>query len=194
MGITFLNKNEPTHGMHNRNLIVYGGLAVLIIGIFYFLSVPGGTAEDPNAPQPPPGYVVPQGAIHWHTRLKILINGEEEPIPNDLGISSGNILDRHLTGAMGISPIHTHVETGDGGEYNEDGTKLHLESSPKAKPSVLTLGYFFKIWGKQFNSTCILDKCNGPDGTVKMTVNGMPNADFDRYFMRDGDQIVITFD
>ena len=56
------------------------------------------------------------------------------------------------------------------------------------------LGNFFQIWGKQFNSNCLLDKCNGQEGTVKMVVNNHENKDFDSYLMKDGDNIEIRYE
>lgn len=177
--------------MNNRNLIVYIGFAVILIAIIYFFSNPG-IKDDPNAPKPPAGYTIPQGAIHWHSRLKIIINGEEQLIPDNVGLGAGAI-DTTIGSDMGAAPIHAH---GGEDEYNnESGRKLHMESlAPKSKIRTLTLGYFFQVWGNRFNSTCILHKCNSPDGTLTMTVNGKPNTDYENFFMRDGDRIVITFD
>ena len=126
---------------------------------------------------------VPQQPIHWHPILKIIIKGEEQFIPSGIGISIGNNIDSDISG-MRMSPTHTH--SGDG--------IIHLENNrPWQKPETLTLGYFFKVWGKNFNSSCIFDYCNVESGTLAMTVNGQPNNEFDKYMMHDKDEIVIEY-
>lgn len=126
---------------------------------------------------------IPQQPIHWHPKLKILIKGEEQLIPPGVGINVGNNIDYEISG-MRMSPTHTH---------ESDGT-IHLENNkPWLKPETLTLGYFFKVWGKNFNSSCIFEYCNGLDGTITMTVNGQPNNEFGSYIMHDRDDIVIKY-
>ena len=175
----------------DNKFFLYAVSAIIIIIAAYFLF---GQTNDSKITVPK-GYNVPDGFIHWHSRLNIMINSEEQQIPADIGITNGQVLDTHISGAA-MSPMHTHAEGSEGAtsEQNEYGRKLHMESlSPKAKPETLTVGYFFKVWEKTFNKTCIFDKCNGPNGTVKMFVNDEPNYDFDNYFMRDGDRILITY-
>ena len=129
---------------------------------------------------------IPKRPIHWNPNLKIIINGEEQVIPNDIGLGGGpgKIMDAHLSG-MSMSPTHTHEEG--------DGT-LHIENNnPSSKPETLTLGYFFKVWDKQFSETCIFEFCNDGEKKVTMTVNGKENTEFGKYVMRDKDEIVITY-
>ena len=126
---------------------------------------------------------VPQQPIHWHPKLKIIINGEEQFIPSGIGINIGNNLDNQISG-MRMSPTHTH--TGDG--------VIHMENDrPWQKPETLTLGYFFKVWGKNFNSSCIFEYCNGENEKLTMTANGKENFEFDKYMMHDKDEIIIEY-
>ena len=126
---------------------------------------------------------VPQQPIHWHPKLKIVIKGEGQFIPQGIGINIGNNIDNQISG-MRMSPTHTH---------ESDGT-IHLENNkPWQKPETLTLGYFFKVWGRNFNSSCIFEYCNNENGTLAMTVDGQTNYEFDKYFMHDKDEIVIEF-
>ena len=80
-----------------------------------------------------------------------------------------------------MHPIHTHDSTG----------MLHLEFN---EPRDVKLSEFFEIWGKRFDSQCILENCNGDQGTVKMRVDGQESTEFGNYMMRDGDQIEIVFE
>lgn len=130
-------------------------------------------------------YVFPTGEqnVHWHAVLRIFINGNEIPIPGDIGIPPG--------GDAPPTVIHTHA-----GEPNI----LHKEG-----PANIPLSSFFEAWGKTFNSTCIMDYCNGPNGTVKMSVshctdetfqtcsNPTPNYDFENYSFQSGDIIEIDY-
>ena len=166
-------------------------IAILVAG--YFMGFFGKQIVEYNGPAPPPGYVIPQGPLHWHPWLKIIVKGQEQKIPDNIGITIGKTMDLDIGSDMGAAPIHTH----DGAEDQNPnyGRKLHMESlAPYKKPISLTLGYFFDIWGKTFNDTCIFEYCNGPNEIVKMFVNDKPNTDFENYFMRDGDRILIVYD
>ena len=126
---------------------------------------------------------IPVGSMHWHPRLTIKINGDAVPIPTNIGITIGRVADKSLSG-MRMSPTHTH---------ESDGT-IHLENlNPRSKPETLTLGYFFYVWDKPFNSTCIFEYCTSK-GTLTMSVNGQENREFQNYLMHDKDEIVIEYD
>lgn len=116
-------------------------------------------------------FEAPKEAIHWHPKLTILINGEIQSIPSNIGIGSVHF------------PIHTH----------EDSTQgiLHMENNRPTKETV-TLGYFFEVWGKKFSKDCIFDYCTDK-GTLDMYVNGEENFDFEKYFMQDNDNILIEY-
>ena len=107
-------------------------------------------------------------ALHIHQTLKIIINEEEQIISPNIGIAPG---------IMRVA--HTHDATG----------TIHVEA-----PCVrdVTLGNFFNIWGKEFNSQCIFDKCTDK-GELIMTVNGVSNNEFENLVLRDRDNIVIEY-
>lgn len=109
--------------------------------------------------------------MHIHPVLRIVINGEEKIIPANIGIPSSSCM----------RPMHTHDKTG----------TIHIESK---KIRSFQLKEFFAIWGKEFNSNCILDSCSGPAGKVRMFVNENENAEFENYQMKDKDKIEIKFE
>ena len=119
------------------------------------------------------GEVVSQQGVHWDPTVKILINGEEQTIPANLGLTGGH------------NPIHTHDSSG----------LIHFEygAGPITKDQ-LTLGKFFALWGKTFNSEQILTSRSGGGGRVSMLVNGQPNTEFERYSIKDKDQIEIRYE
>jgi len=146
-----------------RNWVIFIIIIGLIgWGIFSLIS------KEPEAEQEL-SFDVPKGAIHWHPHLTIKIDGEEQFIPANIGIGSVHY------------PIHTH----------ENDAILHMENNHPTKETV-TLGYFFKVWGKTFNKDCIFDYCTDK-GTLKMFVNGKENFDFENYFMHDKDEILIEY-
>ncbi len=107
-------------------------------------------------------------ALHIHSDLKILIDGQENLIPANIGVSTGI-----------MRPLHTHDSTGE----------IHIEGPYKRD---FRIGEFFQIWGMTFNSTCIFENCTDK-GELKMLVNGQENSQFDNYVMRDNDEIRIEF-
>ena len=115
-------------------------------------------------------FEIPKGTIHWHPHLTIRIDEETIPIPQNIGITS----TIHY-------PMHTH----------DAGGTIHIENDRPTKKA-LVLGYLFEIWGKQFNKDCIFEYCTNK-GTLKMYVNGKENFDFEKYFMQDGDEILIEY-
>lgn len=122
--------------------------------------------------------------IHWHPKLKIMINGADQPVPSDIGIITGQIIDTDISG-MRMSPTHTH---------SDDGI-IHMENNcPQKKPESYTLGYFFQVWEKRFDRNCILDHCADATHRLRMLVNGKENNDFAAYRMQDGDEIEIIYE
>ncbi len=124
-----------------------------------------------NNSRPGEGDVVSKQGLHWHPELSIEIKGQKQEIPANIGIG------------LVHNPIHTHDNSG----------TIHLELDGLVKKDNIRLNQFFKIWGKQFNSNCIFEFCNGSDGAVKMFVNGQENAEFENYQMKDKDRIEIKY-
>jgi len=149
-----------------------GGIAVLtvviLVGGVFFLSR-GSSSSIPE------DQVVAQNGLHWHPKLTITISGKKQEIPANLGIGA----------------VHQNIHTHD--QDAKDGV-IHMEMQGVVVKEDIKLGNFFRTWGKEFNSTAILDKKNGSEGTVKMFVNGKENKDFENYLMRDGNNIEIRYE
>ena len=147
---------------------IFVGIILLTLAIFlggiFLFSEKGTTIPDEQ--------ILSRNGLHWHPKLTIYIKGVKQEIPEGIGLSPIE------------QPIHTHDVTG----------TIHIEFAGLVKKEDLKLGQFFKIWGKQFNSNCIFDKCNGTEGKVKMLVNGQENQEFENYPMRDGDNIEIRYE
>ncbi|MBI2049447.1 hypothetical protein HYT32_00830 [Candidatus Roizmanbacteria bacterium] len=142
-------------------------LAVLVGGVF-FLS----KTESPSVPE---SEIVERNGLHWHPKLTITIDGKKQEIPANIGIGAVH------------QKIHTHDQDA------KDGV-IHMEIQGVVAKEDTKLSNFFRIWGKEFNSTQIFDKINGADGKVKMTVNSKENTDFENYLMKDNDRIEVRYE
>ena len=132
------------------------GLAI-VAGIVWLIA---------SAPKTPEGEILSRNGFHWHPELTIYVKGEKQEIPANIGIGAVHM------------PMHTHTEDASQGV-------IHLEFQGLVKKSDVTLGQFFKAWGKDINSF----------GTnVKMTVNGQENTELGNYVMQDKDKIELRFD
>lgn len=135
--------------------IIFSVITLSIIGGFTLIVI--------KAPKVPESDIVARNGIHWHPELSIYIAGKKQVIPADIGLNPVE------------QPIHTHDATGE----------IHLEFGGVVHTSDITLGQFFRVWGKDMRSF----------GTnMKMTVNGKVNTEYENYIMHDGDKIELKFD
>jgi hypothetical protein len=122
--------------------------------------------------QPPdPNIIAPKG-LHWHADLAITIKGQSIPIPSGIGMGAVH------------ADMHTH-------KVND---QVHVEMQRPTRRDDVKLGRFFQIWGKTFTSSCILNSCNGSEGTVTLLMNGKPNTEFENYQIQDKDRIEIRYE
>lgn len=153
-----------------KKVILIGAIitVLFLVGAVFLLS----KGEDTNVSE---DQIISRKGIHWHPKLTITIKGEKQEIPADFGLGAIH------------SPIHTHAAD------NKEGI-LHMEMSGLVIRDETKLNRWFQLWGKQFNSNCIFDKCNEGDGKVLMTVNDQENKEFENFLMKDGDKIEIRYE
>lgn len=108
-------------------------------------------------------------ALHIHPIVQIEINGENYPLPENIGISQ-----------TGMRVIHTH---------EGDGT-LHIESP---YPYQFYLEDFFAIWGKRFTSECIFEYCEDQTHELSILVNGQESSLGPLTPLYDGDKVRIVY-
>ena len=133
-------------------------VSIMILTSVYYLNIPDEDTEEENEYlKSEICYYTLQGIksdYHYHFQLNITINGERIEIPTNIGFEkddSGETLFLH--------PIHTYDNSG----------KVHVETT---KDTTAKLGFFFDIWGKEFNSGKILDYSADDSHMLEMTVNG----------------------
>lgn len=129
------------------------------------------STSSPAIPGDPTLQICITGAVaeHIHPHLQIVVNGQPIVIPANIGISDSC-----------TRPIHTHDASG----------TIHVES-PVSYP--FTLHDFFLVWGQPFDSAQILRNHVDSTHTLRMTVNSIPNTQYENYVLQDGDQIVIIY-
>lgn len=159
-------------------------IAVIAIIASWLYNKPAGDADNTKR-KAQTAEIVSESGIHWHPNLAIYIKGQRQVIPANIGIGRQYASSKWYDPMMSMTDFHTHDNSG----------TLHWEvmEGPVTRDHV-TLKAFFGVWGKTFNSGQILDVKNGTDGTVKMTVNGQPNSQFENYQVRDKDQIEIRYE
>lgn len=144
---------------------------IIIIAVVGIVLLVGGSYFSKSLASKDPNTVATSG-LHWHPELEIYVHGEKQEIPQNVGLGVVH------------SPIHTH----------DDVPVLHMEFSGKVVQDDTRLGNFFQIWEKEFSSEQIFEYKNGPEGIVRMEVNGVENTEFENYRMHDGDKIVIRYE
>ncbi len=118
-----------------------------------------------TAPKIPESNIVTDKGLHWHAHLSIIVDGKEAIIPANIGVM----------GQMGANgdpmELHTHDDSG----------IIHAEFAGTVTKDQLDLGNFFHTWGKDFSKDSILGNKAGNGHTITMTVNGVPNTDYEKY-------------
>ena len=140
-----------------------------ILKLFVYIIILGfvgwGIYAIATAPKIPESEIVSKNGLHRHAHVTIKVNGKDVEIPTNIGV----------TGTMGANgepmELHTHDTSG----------VVHAEFAGIVSKDQLHIGNFFKIWGQDFSKNSILG--NKVDAThhITMTVDGVPNTDFENY-------------
>lgn len=136
-------------------LIALGATVIMITGIVWMTNARN---NDPD--------LISSSGIHWHPTLAIYVKGEKQEIPPNIGIGAVH------------QPMHTHEDDASAGV-------IHFEFQGSVKKQELTLGRFFSIWGKDFNSFGTL---------TKMTVNGTESSEREGYSIGEKDIIELWYE
>ena len=167
--------------------VLGGGLTIAAIGGLIWF-----VATRPPIPE---SEIISKKGIHWHSELTIYMKGVKQEIPANIGIGAVH------------QPIHTHDAIG----------TIHLEFQGLVRKQDITLGQFFKNWGKDMQSFGSNMRPSDERGSteasrsnmrpsdergsteasrpnVRMTVNGEENIEYENYVMHDKDIIELRFE
>jgi sulfur carrier protein ThiS len=148
---------------------VLGGIIVAVVALF-LLGRGGGTSGKTNREVALTCTTDMATQFHIHPHLQILVNGQPQEIPANVGVTF-----------TCMNALHTHDATG----------KIHVESPEKRD---FTLADFFAVWNKPFSKDQILDYKVDDTHTVRVTVNGKEVDTYEHTVLRDMDQIVISYE
>lgn len=109
--------------LKNKSIFWVVGSGVAVFGLFVILSLSSGSdSKDTNDVSGAP--CIYSEVFHIHPHLQILVNGQEEIIPADIGVEPGCTRE-----------IHTHKTDGE----------IHIEA---AKDRGFKFSNFLSVWGK----------------------------------------------
>lgn len=110
-------------------------------------------------------------SFHVHALLSLFVDGEQVPVPTNIGIDQSS--GYH-------SPLHTHTPDG----------VIHFEAD---EPSPFTLQQVFSMWGVDFSSDRLGAYTPEAGKQIHVYVNGEPVADPGGYEIEDGDNVVVAY-
>ena len=147
-----------------------------VIGIVLIATLLAGAIWWSKSMQTKDPDIISRNGVHWHPELTIMVNGEKQTIPANIGIGAQYVSNPTFDRQMGMTAIHTHDDADQG--------IIHLEFSGIVRKSDLTLRKFLAIWGKDIDSF---------GSNLEMMVNGVGNTEFEDYLMQDKDKIVLNY-
>lgn len=152
-------KETEAQSRHRKRIISrigWSAFAIAVIaGIVWLIA---------SAPKTPESDIASRRGLHWHPEVAIYVKGVKQEMPASLGIIGSS-----------MAPVHTHEPNG----------VIHLEFQGLVRKSDITVGQFFKSWGKDINSFGM---------NLKMTVNGKENTEYGNYIMQDKDKIELRYE
>lgn len=105
--------------------------------------------------------------FHIHSHLSIIINGEDQSVPADIGVTSSC-----------LHPLHTH----------DSAAIIHMESPVKED---FTIADFFKVWDKTYSDTKILGTTVDANHQLKLFVDKKEVTTGPGTIMKDRESISI---
>ncbi len=157
-----------------KRFVIIGIVIIFTIGISIGLTmipskVLSGSSNTTNNNEKPM-------ITHIHPNIVITVDGKQESVPADIGMSPLLWKDHSLDsygmqemagmGMPGMAPLHTHDNSG----------TIHVESSDHRD---YTVDKFLNIWGG----------LNVDGNTISATVNGKPVSNYKNIILKDGEQI-----
>lgn len=152
--------------------------AVIIISL---IAVVGGLLYFSRSPQKPISQLTNRelallcddemaGGFHIHPILEIVVNGENVPVPTNIGVQQ-----------TCMTALHTHTPDG----------VIHVESPEKRD---YTLADFFAVWRQPFSAEQVLSYKADSTHRIRVSVNGEDVSTFENTLLKDKDKIIISYE
>ena len=108
--------------------------------------------------------------FHIHPTLEIVVNGQIQEIPPNIGV---------LPNCM--NALHTHDAVG----------TIHVESPERRD---FTLADFFAVWGQAFTNEEILEFKTDETHRIKVLVDGVEVDTYENTVLKDKEKIIISYE
>lgn len=159
------SRNEHTAKQSNRAIKVGASWVIglgAVLAAVYFVG---------TAPKVPASEYLSTTGLHYHPHITITVNGENVPVPPNIGIGAVH------------NPIHTH----------EADSIIHLEFEGRVKKSDTNLGKFFALWGKEWTATSFMGYPIDATHKLIMKVDGVESTEYGDLLMKDKQQIELIY-
>ena len=180
-------RREAESARRRRRLGILGAVlgAVAVAGVAAALILSAGGPADPQEvfAAKPEGLQervreanLTQGAEHFHPTVRVVVNGRQIAIPDDIGADA----------AGGHSPVHMHP--GD--------ETVHAEG---LQEGAFTLGQFMQIWGVPFSQTRLGPYRADSRRQVEVLVKRKgekafsESREYEDLQLRDGDEVYVVY-
>lgn len=151
-----------------RSTVAAGDTGELLRGAPPWAPQNDGLADRVEALGFPP---VGDESYHVHALLSVYVDGEQVPVPANIGIDQQ---------ARYLSPLHTHTPDG----------VIHFEADD---PAPFTLAQVFKVWGVAFAPDRLGGLTNQGAKTVQVYVDGRRIENPLGYELKDQDNVVVAY-
>ena len=165
-----------------RRTGVRPGRSAVALGLTLALALAGVVIAWPYLSSAPAGSSGAGGPMHIHPHIQITLDGQDRPLPTNIGIDPGLWNDHSLDqySSMGpMAPLHTHESSG----------QIHVESTVTRD---FTLGEFFRVWGQPLSATRVWDHPAETGHGLWMVVDGQRTAVAGGLVLRDQMRIEIV--
>lgn len=162
-------KEQGQKSQHRRKTLLLSGLGIilLLLAVYFFPSFTSSATRESYTASP----------VHWHADLQVRLCGRFYELPKPLG-------EHHL----GMPLLHTHEDQ-----------RIHIEGRIW-KEEEITLGQYMENIGLAFDAIHLIDKENGDgcqdgkENKVRLVANGEDTPALDRYVIRDGDTLLLSYE
>lgn len=110
-------------------------------------------------------------SYHVHALLSVFVDGEQVPVPTNIGIDQSSGFH---------SPLHTHTPDG----------VIHFEADD---PAPFTLQQVFTMWGVDFGADRLGAYTPNAENQIHVYVNGERVTDPAGYEINNGDNVVVAY-
>ncbi|HEY1074243.1 MAG TPA: hypothetical protein VGE59_00885, partial [Patescibacteria group bacterium] len=139
----------------DKGVVIIIGITVVILGSIIGITMNNPQQKLTNSFTGEDNDTISEQGVHYHPELSIVINGQKQEIPANIGVGAQYASNKFYDPMMKMTDIHTH----------DPGGVLHWEvMDGPVKKGHVKLGSFFNVWGKTFTKDQIFEAKNADSG------------------------------